>query len=79
MLDYKIHGEVTIICDKCDKSENCKHILWNEQFYKSGWRVKSKGRKWKHLCADCLATKKKQSIREPFYGSNPPKGWSSGL
>lgn len=53
-------GMCTITCDKCNKSNTTREENAGEVFYNMGY-VLNKGRKYMHLCFDCLPKKRKQA------------------
>ncbi len=52
---------VTIKCDKCGKMKSALKINYNDVFWKDMW-VLNKGRKYEHLCFDCLPAKKQKAV-----------------
>lgn len=61
----KTEGNTTVIkCDKCGVESIALTSNYNDVFYKEGWAL-NKGRKYEHLCFNCLP-KKKQKIMLKF-------------
>jgi hypothetical protein len=52
---------VTIKCDKCGKTKTATKDTYNDVFYKEKWAL-NKGRKYMHLCFDCLPKKKQKTF-----------------
>ncbi len=53
---------ITIIkCDKCGKESITKESNYNKVFWDEGW-VLNLGRKYEHLCYDCLPKKKQKAF-----------------
>lgn len=65
----KTEGEfTTITCDKCGRHKTAKNNSYNEVFYADGWWL-NKGRKYEHLCNNCLPDKSRKAdnfIKEKF-------------
>lgn len=59
-------GVVEIICDKCGAWEHATPLTYNEQFYRSGWRMNMSAKKYKHICAECLEKDKQKAIPVSF-------------
>lgn len=61
MAYKKENGTCTITCDKCGKTDTANESGAGDYFYSMGWVLKD-GRKYKHLCIDCLPAKYKSSV-----------------
>jgi hypothetical protein len=64
------HNETTttIQCDKCKRESIAPTKSYNEWFYDEGWAL-NKGRKYKHLCRQCLPKKSRDAmdfVKEKF-------------
>lgn len=57
----KENNSVKIICDKCGKSQVSTEENYNDDFYKNRWAL-NKGRKYMHLCFNCLPSKYKKTF-----------------
>lgn len=55
------NNKVTIKCDKCNKTKIAEKENYNEVFWNDMW-VLNGGRKYEHLCYDCLPKKKKDAL-----------------
>jgi hypothetical protein len=53
-------GLTTIHCDKCFKSSSAPQDSYNDKFWDEGWAL-NRGRKYEHLCFDCLPPKSKKA------------------
>ena len=51
----------TIKCDKCGKESIAKESNYNDVFWREGWAL-NRGRKYEHLCYDCLPKKKQKAM-----------------
>ncbi|OJV51632.1 MAG: hypothetical protein BGO31_00060 [Bacteroidetes bacterium 43-16] len=51
----------TIKCDKCQKESVAPNDSYNEKFWREGWSL-NKGRKYEHLCYNCLPKKQQKAI-----------------
>lgn len=58
-----VHGQgiTTIQCDKCKKISSSSSANYNIKFALEEWSLNSKGRKYKHICYDCLTEKQKKA------------------
>lgn len=54
-------SNTTIKCDKCSKESIAKNTDYNDVFWREGW-VLNRGRKYEHLCYDCLPKKKQKAL-----------------
>ena len=62
------NGNTTITCDKCGKSDDAPSGSYNEYFSLLNWTL-NKGRKYMHLCWNCLPAKSKKArnfVKEHF-------------
>lgn len=55
------NNQVTITCDKCGESKTAGKEKYNEVFWKEGF-VLNGGRKYEHLCFNCLPPKKQKAM-----------------
>ena len=60
MIETK-EGIVTITCDKCNKTETSNEANYNQVFWDKGF-VLNAGRKYEHLCYECLPKKKQKAM-----------------
>ena len=58
---------VKLTCDKCGSSSNVPKGVHNQVFYAEGWRMNNKGRKYIHLCRECLRKNKRKNRLQPSY------------
>lgn len=58
------NGIATIKCDKCGHSSKASDVAYNDVFWKEGWAL-NMGRKYEHLCYNCLP-KKKQKVMDRY-------------
>lgn len=55
------NGITTIKCDKCMKESKASENNYNDVFYAEKWAL-NRGRKYEHLCFDCLPPKTKKTF-----------------
>jgi len=61
-------GITTIQCDKCKVTSLAGSSWYNEVFFQEGWLL-HKGRKYEHLCRECLSPKARRAmdfVKEKF-------------
>jgi hypothetical protein len=57
----QIENTVTITCDKCGTAKSSTQENYNNDFWNAGF-VLNKGRKYEHLCSNCLPPKKQKAL-----------------
>ena len=56
-----VENTTTIKCDKCEKESIASKENYNDVFWREGWAL-NRGRKYEHLCYDCLPPKQQKAI-----------------
>lgn len=51
----------TIICDKCQKTQEASLKTYNTIFWSEKW-ILNNGKKYEHLCYNCASSKQKKAI-----------------
>lgn len=55
------NGITTITCDKCLKASSSASANYNAVFALEQWSLNGNGRKYKHICFECLTPKQKKA------------------
>jgi hypothetical protein len=60
MIEYN-NGNVTLTCDKCRNTQTEQEGPHNEAFFKSGWVLCPRAKKYIHRCYSCLSKKERKA------------------
>jgi hypothetical protein len=56
-----INGRVHITCDKCGRQDHAKEEEHNEYFFKKGWSMNPRGKKYIHKCYECKSVRSRKA------------------